>query len=500
MFSKRANMFVYICVALFILLVARLSYIVIQNGRTYETMARKQQIREITVKNIRADIYDRNGVKLTDVATEKLYLTQKGTLSHKKIDSRFEINTKKRNSGMANHLIGYTSPDGRGVCGIESEFDFVLKTKGKVQLSYMADATDSPLGSYRLTTDKHETKAGVNLTIDARIQEVTLSVMKEHIKKGAAVVLDCKNFDVLAMVSLPDYDASAIESYKDSKNGEFLNRAVLGYNAGSVFKIVTASAALEKNPLYIQRGFDCRGSYVLPDGSVFCCHKKDGHGMVSFNDAFALSCNCSYYLTASEVGGTDIINKAKDFGMGSELLNVNLQENPGNLPIKNEYTNGDVLNISIGQGEILVSPLQCAVMAATVANGGIRRDVNIVAGYTDDEGTAYDLKKTMSYKVTEPQTASEISQMMRKCVLEGTAKSAADATANIAGKTGSAETGWIENGTQLVHGWFAGFFPFENPRYAAVVFSEGGRSGAGSCVEPFVRIAEKINEIYPFKQ
>ena len=244
MFSKRAIGFVYLFAIVCALLVFRLAFIVVQNGKTYETMAKKQQHRQVTVRNIRADIYDRNGEKLTDVSKQKLYLSGKGEVSPKKGDSNFVLEVKKRFPKLAGHIVGYTSSDGKGVCGIEKQFDFVLKDKGSVVLEFAADATGSPLGSLNLLKNKTKSSAGVKLTIDAPIQKAAESVMDKHIKKGAAVVLDCKSFDILAMVSRPDYNGTEIEKYCTSSGGELLNRAIMGYNAGSVFKIITKNNSI----------------------------------------------------------------------------------------------------------------------------------------------------------------------------------------------------------------------------------------------------------------
>jgi len=472
----------------------------VMDGKAYETMALIQQKRESDVSYLRGEITDRNGTKLTDTKQKKKYLQSDGTLSDDESDAKYEFELPQRFPETARHIIGYTSSDGQGVYGIEKQFDYVLRNKGKIALSYMADARGMPVDSYRLSESLTGNKSSVSLTIDSKIQTIAEEVMRKYIKKGAAVILDCNSFDVLAMVSCPDYDPEKLEEYKNSENGELLNRALMGYNAGSIFKIVTSSAALEKDIKYTQRQFDCRGRYDLPDGLTFRCHNSLGHGLISFSDAFALSCNCGFYVTGLEVGGDSVVNMARKFGIGHKLLNTDLGESSGNLPCKTEYANGDILNLSIGQGEILITPLQCAVMVATVANGGIRKNVNIVLGYTDKTGLYNDLKNTGSYRVISETTASEISKMMKECVQDGTAAAALDSKADIAGKTGSAESGWVQNGNSLVHGWFCGFFPYENPKYAMAILCEDGKSGAVSCVPPFAEIAEKINEIYPFKQ
>ena len=494
MFSKKAKLTGIICFIAFSLLALRLCYIMAESGKTYKTMAINQQKRNVKIKDIRGEIKDRNGIALTDTERRPLYLLNSGKLSDKKSDAKYFFEFIKREPITTKHIIGYTNSDSLGVCGLEKEFDSVLKGGGSVYLEYMADATGTPVKSFEIRKETLPT-ATLDLTIDAEIQKIAEETMDKHIQKGAAVIIDTETFDVLAMVSRPDFETKNLENYSTSTDGELLNRALMGYNAGSVFKIITASAALEKNSNYLQRYFDCQGRYILNDGSIFGCHASEGHGVLSFSNAFALSCNCCFYVTGLENGGLLTTATARKFGLGSSLLNVNLEESKGNLPKNTKFTQAENLNLSIGQGEVLITPLQCAVMAATIANNGIRKDVNLVKGYRSPDGTYKNLTNNSSRRAVKQSTSLMISQMMRECVLFGTAKSAASSAVSIAGKTGSAESGWSQNGQTMVHGWFCGFFPYDSPRYAMAVLCENGKSGADSCVAPFVEITEKITKI-----
>lgn len=244
--SKRARVFVAVILGVFAILAARIMYIWVENGKTYETMAISQQKRQVTVKSLRGDIEDRNGKKLTDSVKEKKYLTKSGEIMTRNNEAEYEFEIERRTPDTANHIIGYTNGDGQGVCGVEKTYDSLLKNKGNVILSYMADAMGTPVDSFVVNSNRKSDSARVCLTIDADVQKIAEDVMDKYIKKGAAVILDCRTFDVLAMVSRPDYNMAQIEYYKNSPDGELLNRALMGYNAGSVFKIITASAALEK--------------------------------------------------------------------------------------------------------------------------------------------------------------------------------------------------------------------------------------------------------------
>lgn len=500
MFEKRLSALKRVFVFLLCVLCLRLGELVIINGKSLETMAQMQQQRIVDLENIRGDITDRNEKKFTGENKETLYLDDAGNvLRQSPKDYIQEFKKEKRSPNIAKHLIGYTSPDGAGKSGLEKLFNRELISEGKLKLTYLADAMGTPYGDVKVQTEEAKNKSEIKLTLDKEIQKNAEEIMDKYIEKGALVILDVKSFDVLAMVSRPNFDEEKLLSYKASADGELLNRALMEYNAGSVFKIVTASAALEKDSDYEQRYFDCRGSYDLGDGHIFGCNEKNGHGILYFSEAFAKSCNCSFYVTGLETGGEDIIQMAKKFGIGGKLLNVNLEEAFGNLPQRSIYSKPEILNISIGQGEILITPLECAVMAATVANSGIRKEVNIVDGIKSGKNYK-SLRKKGEERVINEETARLLSAMMRSCVTSGTAVLARDSSAEISGKTGSAESGWFKDGKPMVHGWFCGFFPSSKPKYAMAILSEGGESGNKSCVAPFMEMAEKINEIYPLKE
>lgn len=500
MFEKRVVHLKRAFIFLLCVLCLRLGELAIINGKSLKTMAQMQQQRTLDLENIRGDITDRNGKKFTGEDKETLYLDETGNVLRQRPDDYIlKFEKEKRSPDVAKHLIGYTSADGEGKSGLEKLFNKELMSKEKLKLSYLADATGRPYGDVRLQTDEAKSKSEIKLTLDKEMQIKAEEIMDKYIEKGALVILDVKSFDVLAMVSRPGFNEEKLLSYEASSDGELLNRALMKYNAGSVFKIVTASAALEKDSDYHKRYFDCRGSYDLQDGHIFGCNKKDGHGILYFPEAFAKSCNCSFYVTGLETGGEDIIQMAKKFGIGGKLLNADLEDAFGNLPQRSIYSKAEILNISIGQGEILITPLECAVMAATVANSGIKKEVNIVDGIKNGEKYK-SLRKKGEKRVISEETALLLSDMMRSCVTSGTAVLARDSIAEISGKTGSAESGWIKDGKPMVHGWFCGFFPSSKPKYAMAILSEGGESGSKSCVAPFVEMADKIIKNYTLKE
>ncbi len=480
------------------LISARFFYFSIIKNNSFKTLATSQQTADRKVSNLRGDICDRNMIKLTNNFTKEMYLGKGGEITETKTPFAFSHTLRYSPNQPACHIIGHTDSDSNGICGIEKAFDDYLKTNGFSSVSYFSDAVGSPVGDVKSFVPEN-TGSTVVLTIDSHIQKTAEEILKKHISTGAAVILDTQTFDILACVSLPDYDASNVEEYLTSEKGELINRAFQSYDAGSVFKIVTAAAALTKNPEYAKRDFWCGGSFVPDKEAVFECHKKDGHGVMNMTEAFAKSCNCAFYETGLCTGATDICDTARALGFASPVLKNDIGEHPGSIPQKESYTDFETFNLSIGQGDILITPLQCALMCATVANSGLQNSVNLVKSVISSgslEDTSFYFKN--SVQAISPQCAESIGYMMRETVLSGTASEAKSSSVSIAGKTGSAQTGWQnKDGSFKVHGWFCGFFPYENPRYAMTVFAEDGKSGSGTCVKPFVEIAESIMRMFP---
>ena len=314
-------------------------------------------------------------------------------------------------------------------------------------------------------------------------------------KRGAVVIVDTDTFDVAAMVSRPNFDQTDVEKSFGAEGSPLMNKALCAYNAGSIFKTITAAAMLENN-MDKNLVFECTGVYNA-DGKDFLCNKTDGHGKLDFKNAYAKSCNCFFYNGGVLATGEELVQTAEKFGLGKKHLNCDIAESNGILPYRESYSLRECANLSIGQGEILVTPLQAANMMAIVANGGIGKKINLADSITDKRGAVIqNLRAEGSERIISPETAYVLGDMMREAVLEGTAQSVQNGVVAIAGKTGTAQTGWVENGEIMTHGWFCGFFPYDNPKYAMAVFAENGKSGSEACIPLFRRIVLEINEVY----
>jgi len=459
-----------------VFLVGRIFYIsVIQNEHLTESVIAQRTL-NVSFKSPRGIIYDRNMIKITD-ANMKLVI---------KDGKPYYIG--KRMGNILSHVVGYISPDGNG-SGIEGAFDYVLAPDDNSSISYLKDINNNMV-SRGYSINMGSSYKGISLTIDYHIQKAVEEAMDSHSINGAVIVADCKSGEILAMASRPDYDSSRLADYLDGTDGELLNKGILQYNPGSVFKIIVATAFLE-NYYNEEILYECTGKAEI-DGTEFVCHKEDGHGIQNIEQAFANSCNCAFYSVGKLVGIDEIYKYAYDYGIGNEVLKINgIYEAAGYVP-QVVCSDSELANISIGQGDVMVTPIQIADVLCTICNGGIRNQLTLVQGIVDDEGVCSKTQSGTVGRVISETTARRLLDMMNTAVLEGTGHRAQVDIYGAGGKTGSAETGWEKNGKLMQQGWFAGYFPAENPKYVCVVIAEGGNSGGDSACPVFKMIADNM--------
>ena len=460
-------------------------------SKDYTENVVKQRTDSIVLKSRRGKFYDRNMIPLVENTVSR------ADIAGVENSGGFVLPVRYGKNSLACHLIGYTNSEGKGASGLEKTFDGYLDSTSEDKLNVVKTANGKVISGAGVKFDAGLTEGdSVVLTLDCHIQNVCENVLNEHNVTGAVVVMDVESFDILAMASSPFYCQNDISKHMSGANGEFVNRCVSGYNAGSIFKIVTLSSAIENQAL--KYGYICNGKADYYEHS-FKCHNSQGHGGLKPDEALSDSCNCAFYSMGMDLGAEKIIKTALDFGFGESVVCCSgFNEFSGNIPLKNCYAPLDALNYSIGQGEILLTPLQAANMVAIVANGGVALKTNIADRVISSDGNCRKiLREVGGFRIILPHTAEFVSDAMRLAVTDGTAWALGDSPALIAGKTGTAETGWQEKGKTMVHGWFCGFFPYNNPKYAMAVLVENGISGAQSAAPVFKDIAEEIIKIYP---
>jgi peptidoglycan glycosyltransferase/penicillin-binding protein 2 len=276
-----------------------------------------------------------------------------------------------------------------------------------------------------------------------------------------------------------------------------INKAIQPYNLGSIFKIIIAEAAFENKIVKETDGFTCTGQIDV-DGQMKRCatHANRGRVELNFENAFAESCNTVFIQTGLKVGYKNIVETARKFGLGQSigLDKDGLQEDPGLIEYNKYVSNREVANLSIGQGSLLVTPLQVANLLSIVANDGVQRKVNIVDSIVDDEGKVVkNIKEINDTVIFSKDNIQRVKKMMEKVTEEGTGTEAnLKEYGGVAGKTSSAETGIYNGNEQIIHAWFGGYFPQKNPRYAMALIIENGKSGSHAAAPIFREIAYNI--------
>ena len=338
-----------------------------------------------------------------------------------------------------------------------------------------------------------EMESGVITTLDIDIQTITENAFrKSGYKKGAAVVMDIKSGDILACASFPEFDPQDLAASLENEDSPFINRAFSAYSVGSIFKLVTASAALESG-ISEDFSYTCDGSIDI-DGQVFNCHKWGGHGEISMEEAMVSSCN-PYFIALSETLSPKILHdtaKKLGFGEGFEFAD-GIYSKSGYLPSERELSvKAEKGNFSFGQGKLTATPLQICRLTCAIANNGIMPQTRLINSLRDENGNKTAVDPTKSERVMPCLTAQKLKRYMVEVVNAQNSYSRSELV-SCAGKTSTAQTGkYDRNGRESLNCWFTGFFPTTSPQYAVTILVEDGISGNVTCGTLFKDIAENI--------
>ena len=259
----------------------------------------------------------------------------------------------------------------------------------------------------------------------------------------------------------------------------------------SVFKPFVASVAIENNisPLY-----ECTGNIQIGN-TYFKCSNHTPHGKVSMNSAMCLSCNTYFIALGQTLGAEKLISLSSDFGLGKSVeLADNFYLKSGKLPTAESINSPPSLaNLSFGQGELLASPLQMAVAYSVFANGGFYRAPTLMKAIIDEDGnTIQKVNLPQKYRILNEDTARRIDEILEDVVTNGNGNKAYSFITSNRGKTATAQSGWYENGREINHTWFCGYFMANNKTYVVAIFKEDGISGANDCAPVFKELSENI--------
>jgi penicillin-binding protein 4B len=413
-----------------------------------------------------------------------------------KIQGVFAVTRKFKSANVpASQLIGITGENAEefherypdkvkgvhqkiGVTGMQEIFDEWLVSEEQSKLIYHVDAIGGPLFGADvkyLAPANPFYPLNVKTTIDTKMQQALESVADQYkIEKGGLLLLDIENSQILANVSRPAINNS------DPFSGGAANYMLKALAPGSVFKTVVAAAAMDEGLVDESRMFNC-------DEDIYGEPADKQHGTINIKTSIAVSCNRTFADLAKELVEKDdhsLEEYAEKLGLLGEISwkgNVfhyedfsQLQVSEGRIFVSDEERKDAnyISQTGIGQREVRVTPLGMANMMATIARGGEKYMVNAVTSIDYQNGTSMFSfpKKKMEGERISPFTAMKLQQYLRGVVNspEGTAPHLDTALYTIAGKTGTAQTGKKREGKELYNKWFAGYFPFEEPKYALV--------------------------------
>ena len=324
----------------------------------------------------------------------------------------------------------------------------------------------------------------VVLTLDPGLQELAYKELQGSVTgRGSIVAINPKTGEILAMASSPSFDPNDInDNYPElasQPNAPLINRATQSlYPPGSVFKVITAAAALQDGVRPEDEFFDS-GAYELPGYTVHNFQGKN-FGEVTFTRALAYSINVIFAKIAVEIVGADALEQmAKNFDFGSTYDDFPLPVAPSSvnsLP-PDQWTTGTLAQTAFGQGEVQTNAFQMALVTAAIANDGRMVEPRLVREVRSPDGIILN-KPTASIRTRSipPDTARTLNEMMQQVIIQGGLTDAEIEGVKVAGKTGTAESG---NGE--AHSWWITFAPADDPKIAMCVMVEnGGRSDRGA--------------------
>ncbi len=442
---------------LFALLVANLTYIMVIKADEYQSYSGNNHTLLRESQTQRGSISTSDGVVLAESVEQD--------------DGTYERTYPQ--DTLASHVVGYYSQQ-YGTSGIESSMNDTLT--GQENYATWTDVINAAAGITQPGND-------VVLTINSEIQAVAEEVLEGY--SGAVVVLDPQTGAVLACASSPTYsndDLAELFASTDDSDGALINRAMNTlYAPGSTFKIVTLTSALQNGTVTADSTINAPASLEIGNADVTNANNV-GYGQISLQRAFAVSSNTAFGQIGEELGATALMETAENFGFNQSFdLEVSLTTSiTGDADAMTTWETawaacgqavGDSSDHTVGPQATV---MQMAMVAATVANDGVLKQPYFVEGIYNAQGErSYTASTTTIGTVMDEDTAETITEMMKAVVESGTGTSAAISGVEVAGKTGTAETG-----NEYDDSWFVGFAPADNPSVVVAVIIEQGVSSS----------------------
>lgn len=543
---RRAWVMMSCAIIIYSFLIYRLTTIQYLEADKYKEKSEQQSIQKVELNSGRGVIYDRNEKPLTDTVKKDIMIVEQNKFLNdvntrnivenssnmqiseiykhieKQLKSQvFQIEvgniddkTKRKllddniiveektlryaSDGLLSHTLGHiSSKDKVGQSGIEKSMDKVLKESNEKYVSaFKAGASGNTKdlsilkGSIKTVNDNEDAK-NVKLTIDKDIQRKVEKIADKEENPTAVVISDINTGEILALSSRPNFDQNNIAKYFESEKGELVNRTVQSiYPPGSVFKLVVLYAALDSGVIDENYTYNCTGKVEVSSKTkqILNCHKRDGHGIQTLQQAFSNSCNTAFFDIAKKVGEEKIIECAKRLHL-NEPVGIGLEEE-NNRKIEDSIA---INNLAIGQGNLGFTPLQINQMTQIIANNGTYKQLYIYDSILDkDKNMVKSFKTSKPEEIISPYTLTIVKEMMKDVSKEGTGKDLKDLNGGCGVKTGTAQS--TLNKKAVNHGWITGFYPEKVPKYAITVLVEGVEGKSKSAVPMFKEICTQLNK------
>ncbi len=388
----------------------------------------------------------------------------------------------------------YKKDDRLGLSGVEAAHEGLLRGSRGYVVNRLAFRI---LGIERKSEKVPPTPGrDIYLTLREDFQEAATGALERaasseelDFDRGALVLLDPRNGAVLAAATYPSFDRSTYRAEfdrlaNDSRAPLLFRPLQAALQTGSVYKIVTAMAALHEGAITPNTTFTCHGRKAFRGRNFHCWIYPGGHGTLSLVPAIENSCNIYFYQTGLATGGEALARWGRKFGLGQSTGVDWPYERAGQVP--DARSTFQTVNLSIGQGGLLCNPLQVANMAAAVANGGRLYTPHFFHHATDSSGETVEVYRPDFVDLQLDRSALEaVRRGMRLVVDSGTARRAGLERFRAAGKTGTAELG----PEGIYHAWFAGYAPAESPKVAFAVLNERTSGHGSSHAAPIVQMA-----------
>ncbi|HVS20450.1 MAG TPA: penicillin-binding protein [Pyrinomonadaceae bacterium] len=411
-----------------------------------------------------------------------------------KVYSRKEPKRYYPNDSLAAHVLGFVGTDEIGLSGVEQYYnDKIRGESGKIYLE--RDRDRRAFESYEVQPRPGQT---VVLTIDQTVQyrteqALTSAVERAHAKSGAAIVMDPRTGEILALANAPSFDPN--QPAKDSAEVRSNGALQSIYEPGSTFKIVAYSAAIEKGLVKPEDKIDCQMGQITVAGRLI--HDHHPFGILTVADALALSSNVGAIKLGLLVGNESMYDFMKRLGFGSRTGIDLAGESPGILRRLNRWQPSSIGSIAMGQ-EVGVTPLQMATAYSALANNGMLVKPHLVRELRSPDGTVVFQAKPEARRALKPETTAALRGMLEGVTLHGTARKAQLDGYSAAGKTGTAQK--IDPRTHTYSatkyiGSFVGFAPVNNPAVVIIVVidePQGSYHGGDVAAPVFREIAEQI--------